>query len=111
MPPPKPLSYAYCSDTRYFPGLASFVKGVTLLYHEATFDKSLADLAKVTGHSTTVDAARVALNAEAGSLVIGHFSARYKDVSVLVKEAREIFPATYPAIDGESFDVANVTDQ
>ena len=44
-PPPEPLSYAYCSDTRYFKKLASFVKGVSLLYHEATFDKSLKKLA------------------------------------------------------------------
>jgi ribonuclease Z len=111
IPPPDPLSYAYCSDTKYFKRLASFVKGVSLLYHEATFDKSLDDLATVTGHSTTLDAANVALEANAGSLVIGHFSARYKNISFLVEEARTLFPATFPAIDGKSFDVGNITEQ
>ena len=108
LPPPHPLSYAYCSDTRYFKRLASFVKEVSLLYHEATFDKSKEDLAEMTGHSTTVDAARTALNAGAGSLIIGHFSARYKEVSPLVDEAREVFAQTFPAIDGQTFEVGNI---
>jgi ribonuclease Z len=107
--PSKPLSYAYCSDTKYFKRLASFVKGVNLLYHEATFDKSKEDLAEITGHSTTLDAARTALDANVGTLLIGHFSARYKDISFLVDEARELFPATFPAIDGESLEVGNAT--
>ena len=110
LPPSEPLSYAYCSDTKYFKRLASFVKDVNLLYHEATFDKSLNNLAKVTCHSTTLDAAKTALNANAGSLVIGHFSARYKDISILVEEARTIFPRTFAAIDGKSFDVGNINN-
>jgi ribonuclease Z len=103
IPPAEPLAYAYCSDTKYFKRLSSFVKGVDLLYHEATFDKSMKDFAYVTGHSTTLDAARTALEAGARNLLIGHFSARYKDVSFLVEEARELFPKTYPAIDGKSY--------
>lgn len=102
-PPPEPLSYAYCSDTKYFKRLPSFVKGVTLLYHEATFDKDLTELAEITGHSTTTDAAKTALQANAGALLIGHFSSRYKTISSLVDEAREIFPETYPAIDGSKY--------
>jgi ribonuclease Z len=107
--PRKQLSYAYCSDTKYFKRLASYVKDVTLLYHEATFDKTKDDLAEQTGHSTTVDAAKTALNANASSLVIGHFSARYRDIMPLVEEARTIFPKTYPAIDGKTFDVENIS--
>jgi len=105
IPPPAQLSYAYCSDTKYFRRLSSFVKGVMLLYHEATFDKGLADLAGITGHSTTYDAAKVALEAGAGSLIIGHYSARYRDIEPLVAEAREIFPATFPAIDGKTYEI------
>lgn len=110
LPPPPQKSYAYCSDTKYFKRLASFVKDVTLLYHEATFDKDKKDLAEITGHSTTIDAARTALNANAGSLIIGHFSARYKDIHPLVEEARTIFPKTFPAIDGRSYEVGNITE-
>ena len=78
-PPATPLSFAYCSDTKYFKRLASFVEDVTVLYHEATFDKELDKLAKITGHSTTINAAQTALNARAGSLIIGHFSSRYRE--------------------------------
>jgi ribonuclease Z len=109
LPPPEPLSYAYCSDTKYFKHLASFVKEVSLLYHEATFDKTKKDLAEMTGHSTTFDAAKTALEANVGTLIIGHFSARYKDIAPLVDEARTIFPETYPAIDGKSYEVGNIT--
>lgn len=107
IPPPEPLSYAYCSDTKYFKRLSSFVKGVTLLYHEATFDKTMSELAKITGHSTTLDAARTASEAEAGGLIIGHFSARYRNIYPLVEEAKTIFINTFPAIDGESYDIGN----
>jgi ribonuclease Z len=106
--PAEPLSYAYCSDTMYFSRLATFVKGVNLLYHEATFDKSMSELAKTVRHSTTLDAAKTALKANAGTLMIGHFSARYKDISGLVDEAKTIFPATIPAIDGTTYDIGNI---
>ncbi len=106
----EPLSYAYCSDTKYFKRLASFVKEVTVLYHEATFDKTKDDLAEMTGHSTTIDAAKTALDADAGSLIIGHFSARYKDIASLVEEARTIFPQTFPAIDGKTYEIGKITD-
>jgi ribonuclease Z len=109
LPPPEPLSYAYCSDTRYFSKLASYVKDVKLLYHEATFDKTKNDLAEMTGHSTTLDAAKTALDANAGTLIIGHFSARYKDITPLVEEARSIFPETYPAIDGKSYEIGKIS--
>jgi ribonuclease Z len=108
VPGPVPLSYAYCSDTRYFKRLSSFVKNVHLLYHEATFEASLGELARITGHSTSVDAARSALEAEAGTLIIGHFSSRHKDVKHLVEEARAIFPRTIAAVDGTTYDVRNI---
>lgn len=108
LPPPKPHSYAYCSDTKYFSKLASYVKDVSLLYHEATFDRSKSDLAMMTGHSTSVDAATTAKTAGAEQLLIGHFSARYKDIMQLVLEAREIFPETYAAVDGVTFEVGNL---
>jgi ribonuclease Z len=109
--PPEPLSYAYCSDTMYFNRLAGFVKGVTLLYHEATFDKAMAALAKTVKHSTTIDAAKTALAADAKSLLIGHFSARYKDINPLVEEARSVFPNTLPAIDGTTYDIGEISRQ
>lgn len=103
--PPYPVSLAVCGDTMYFSDLALYLKDVDLLYLEATFDKSKKKLAKETGHSTSVDAATVARDAGVKRLIIGHFSARYKDVTPLVSQAREIFPATDAAYDGMSVDI------
>ena len=94
-------SYAYISDTVFDPALAEQIRGVDLLYHEATFSHSDRKLAEETLHSTAAQAAELALAAGAGKLIIGHFSTRYRDVSVLLDEAREIFPNTFAAVDGE----------
>jgi len=67
------------------------------------------DLAKMTGHSTTADAAKSALDANARTLIIGHFSSRYKDINPLVEEARTIFPQTYAAIDGKTYEIGNIS--
>ncbi|MBP8958799.1 MAG: ribonuclease Z [Bacteroidales bacterium] len=107
IPPPKPLSYAYCSDTSYFEQLSSYVKGTDLIYHEATFGNDLRDLAELTGHSTAADAARVAFEAGAGNLIIGHFSSRYKNPEVLLEQAREIFSSTYLAEDGKTYRITD----
>ena len=98
-PAAPPRSYAYCSDTVYFEQLADYVRGVDLLYHEATFLEDMADEAQQKGHSTAKQAARVALHAGAGQLVLGHFSARYREVTAHEREAREVFANTTAARD------------
>ena len=100
-----PRSYAYCSDTKHFDGLAEMVHGVDLLYHEATFSKDLTKMARSTGHSTAEQAAKIAELAKVKRLIIGHFSSRYKDVDVLVNEARKIFTETYAAEEGLEFKI------
>ena len=97
------LSYAYCSDTNYSARLARMVEGVDVLYHEATYAADMRKTAKERGHSTTEDAAKVAKMAGVGRLPIGHFSSRYKDLSLLLNEARATFPATDIAREGETF--------
>ncbi|HMM10812.1 MAG TPA: ribonuclease Z [Bacteroidales bacterium] len=98
--PRKPRSYAYCTDTSFFPDVVPHIRGVDLLYHEATFAAGMQAEAQATWHSTTADAARIASMAGAQKLVIGHFSSRYKDVAPLVEEAAEIFAETIAASDG-----------
>lgn len=105
VPPPSPRSYAYCSDTGYFKKLASYVEGVDLLYHEATFGSEHAALARQTGHSTAGQAAMVALEARVRRLIIGHFSARYRSPDILEAEARVIFPSTEAATEGKCFEI------
>lgn len=87
-------SYAYCSDTAYQKSIIPQIKGVDLLFHEGTFAQCDAARAKETYHTTAAQAAEIALEAEAKQLVIGHFSARYEDESILLKEAQAIFPST-----------------
>ena len=93
-PADPPRKYAYCSDTICLPGLAAQLRGVDLLFHEATFASDNLGRAKETYHTTAVQAAELARSAEVKKLLIGHFSARYEDESVLLEEAREIFPET-----------------
>lgn len=98
-------SYAYCSDTRYMPELADMVKGVTLLYHEATYAEDNHEMAVKYLHSTAKEAAMTARDANAGKLMIGHFSKRYPSEDVLLKEAVEVFPNTILAREGLTVDV------
>lgn len=101
--PRQPKTYAYCSDTNRSAMVARRVKGADLLYHEATYAAAERRQAKERGHSTSVDAAEIALAAEAKRLIIGHFSSRYKEPSVLLDEARAVFPATDIATEGETY--------
>jgi ribonuclease Z len=105
LPPPDARSYAYCSDTLYTESFIEQIKGINLLYHEATFIAEHAARAQETFHSTSVQAAKIALQAGVGKLVIGHFSARYQFLDLLLQEARQIFPETYLAIEGQVFEV------
>jgi ribonuclease Z len=105
IPAVKPCSYAYCSDTAYNEDIISTISGTDLLYHEATFGNDNKSLAAITGHSTATDAATIALKAKVNQLVIGHFSARYKETFELVAEARKTFPNTEAAADGKIFTV------
>ncbi len=100
-----PRSYAYCSDTAPFPELSSWVRGVDLLYHEATYPVEMKELAEKTFHSTTEDAAKCALEAGAGKLVIGHYSSRFSDLSPFYGQASAIFPETVLARELDTIEV------
>ena len=98
-------SYAYCSDTLPCPANCPLIENVDLLYHEATFAQSEAQRAKTTFHTTAKDAAGIAKQANAKKLVIGHFSSRYDDESLLLAEAQEIFPNTELAKENAVFKI------
>lgn len=103
--PPEPRSYAFVSDTAKNLQIVKYIKGVDLLYHEATFADEGKKRAKQTGHSTARQAGEIAREAQVKKLIIGHFSNRYKKLDELLEQAREEFPETYLAVDGEDFDV------
>ena len=89
------VSYAFCSDTRYLESMIPIIKNVDVLYHEATFLHDLKKMADYTGHTTALEAAKIARKANVKKLILGHFSNRYHDLSVFLNEACEIFPETY----------------
>ena len=99
----KSRSYAYCTDTLYLPELVETLKGVDLLYHEATFLSEKELKASNTYHATAGQAAQLAKDAGVEKLIIGHFSARYKDILPLQDEARKTFKNSYLAIEGQTF--------
>lgn len=103
--PKKPKSYAFCSDTCYKPDIIPIIQNVDLLYHEATFLADREDLAKKTKHATSKQAAQIAKDAKVGQLIIGHYSGRYKDISLFQKEAKEIFENTELAEPGKIFKI------
>jgi len=103
MPPTK--SYAYISDTMPSQSVCKAVEGVDVLYHEATYEAALAERASQTFHSTSLQAAEIAKNANVGKLVLGHFSSRYTDTQILENEAKTIFPNTICAYDGLEFEI------
>ncbi|MDF1574120.1 MAG: ribonuclease Z [Bacteroidales bacterium] len=105
LPPFRQRSYAYLSDTSFCPELAEQVKGVDLLFHEATFSEKDKKLAAQTRHSTAREAATVAGLAGVRKLLIGHFSSRYKDPALLENEAREVFVDSHAVKDGDIYSV------
>ena len=104
-PADSPRSYAYCSDTRFVPGLKEKVKGVTVLYHESTYTAEQEDRAKIYYHSTARQAATIAAGAGVCTLLLGHYSARYNDEQVLLQEAKAVFENSILSQEGMVFDV------
>jgi ribonuclease Z len=104
--PPDPLrTYAFCSDTRFDPDLLPYVKGASLLYHEATFSEADAQRATETFHSTAKQAGLIAANAEVKKLLLGHYSTRYANLSPILDEAKEVFEESYLSEEGVCYQV------
>jgi len=103
--PPAPKSYAYCSDTAYFPEIVPQISQATTLYHEATFLDKDHHLAEKTKHSTTKEAAAIAKKANVGTLILGHYSGRYSSFEIFRSEAQEIYPNVELAEDGKVFEL------
>ena len=105
--PPQPLSYAFCSDTAYHPDMIPQIRGVDLLYHESTFLEDRAELARNTRHSTALQAAKTAGMAEVKTLLLGHYSSRYKDEELFLKEAKTVFENVILSHEGDVITIEN----
>ncbi len=93
-------AYAYCSDTAYSDKVIEAVREVDVLYHEATFTEEKRARAKETFHSTALQAATVASHSKVGKLIVGHYSARYKELDDFEKEISPVFSNYELAYDG-----------
>ena len=102
---PKNKSYAYCSDTTYYPSIIEKISHVDLLYHESTFLEKDKEKAKLTMHSTAIDAAKIARDARVNKLIIGHFSSRYENLDLFISEVKQIFQNVELAFDGKDIDI------
>ncbi len=102
-PPKKSKSYAFCSDTVYKEDIVPLIRNVDVLYHESTFLEAHAHLAPKTKHSTAKEAASIAKKAEAGTLILGHYSSRYPDLEMFREEAKSNFENVELAQDGKLF--------
>lgn len=98
-------SYAYSADTMFHEVIASKVKDVDMLYHEATYLKDLEARAASRFHSTTVQAASIAKTANVKRLLLGHFSSKYETLEQFEAEAREVFANTDIALEGVTYRV------
>lgn len=103
--PPHPRSYAFCSDTAYHQPIVPIIQGVDLLYHEATFLHRAKARAAATFHSTAVQAAQIAQQAQVKRLLLGHYSSRYKDLDPLLHEAKSVFPNSLLAYENHVYRV------
>ena len=105
LPPDKSLSYAFCSDTAFYPQIVNQIKNVDLLYHESTFLNEHKELASKTLHSTAEQAAKIASLANVGQLMLGHFSTRYKNKLLFIEEAKSRFENVVLAKEGETYKI------
>ena len=105
LPPPPTLKYAFCSDTSYFEDIIPIIKNADLLYHESTFLEDKIELAKKTKHSTALQAAEIAKKAKVNSLILGHYSSRYKELNLFLQEAKTIFKNVELSETGKVFSI------
>lgn len=105
LPPKKARAYAYCSDTKYEEQIIQQISHVDLLYHESTFLSDREERAAQTFHSTARQAATIALKAQVDLLLLGHYSIRYKELQPILDEARQVFPNSQLAIEGETIEI------
>lgn len=98
-PPRKGIKITYSGDTEPCRELIEFAKDSTLLIHESTYLEADKDKAEAHGHSTSVDAAKTAVESNSKELILTHISTRYPDSSEMLKEAKDVFENTRLAND------------
>lgn len=102
---PHASRYAYCADTIFTESFLPFIRSVDTLYHECTYLEADAEKAKMRFHSTAKQAASLAKHANAGKLLLGHFSSKYRELDAFKTEAESVFPNVVITEEGITYDV------
>lgn len=102
---PSPKKYAYCADTLHTEQFLDLISGADCMYHEATYLQADSLKAVARFHSTSVQAAQLALKAGVKQLLLGHFSSKYKDLEPFREEAAAIFPNVMVTIEGAAYEL------
>ncbi|HEY0066423.1 MAG TPA: ribonuclease Z, partial [Flavisolibacter sp.] len=103
--PERGKKYAYCADTRYDESIIQHIYGCDMIYHETTYLDNMQEKAFERFHSTTRQAAEIARRAMVNKLLIGHFSSKYSTLDPFLTEARQVFPQTELALEGNTYEV------
>jgi ribonuclease Z len=103
--PVRGMKYAFCADTKYDETIIPYIFDADMIYHETTYLDNLRERAEERFHSTTRQAAEIARKAMVKKLLIGHFSSKYSTLEAFLEEAREVFPNTSLATEGETYEV------
>lgn len=103
--PQQGKSFCYITDTRFCERSVTLAERATLVMHESTYMNDLKEKANQTGHSTCIDAATVAKNAEVNQLILFHFSSRYVKLKPLLNEAKTIFENVVLGRDLETYEI------
>lgn len=102
---PAPRRYAYCADTLFTDSFLPYIQGCDTIYHECTYLEADAEKAAARYHSTAMQAAQLAVKANAGQLLLGHFSSKYKDTEPFRSEAASIFPNVQVTAEGAAYEI------
>lgn len=92
----KGRKFSFVTDTQYLPSISAEVKDSDLLICEGMFADDCEDQAREKKHMTSRQAATIARDSASRRMAIIHYSPRYndKDLDVLLRQAREVYPET-----------------
>lgn len=101
----KHRAYAYVSDTLYDPTIVPNITGATTVYHETTYLDDMKELAKDRMHTTIGGAVEIAQKAGADQVITGHYSSRYKDITVFLDAGRQLWEGVQLGEEGKVYSI------
>ena len=106
-PPIPGKKLAIFGDTAPCAEALELARGVDVMVHEVTLEQSMAEKANGHGHSSSQQTAKLARDADVGTLIATHFSSRYdtEGCQQLLTECQEVFPSTVLAEDFLTYSV------